>query len=347
MKNVVYIKNLNPIGGTESFVYYLTKKYQDHDITVFYKTGDEKQIDRLKKQVRVRRYIGQQIKCEKIFVNYTTDILETVEAKEYIQIIHTDFKEQGLIFRRHPKITKYLGVTQIVCDSFKKYTGLDCELCYNPIIIDKQKRVLNLVSATRLTKEKGADRMVKLANALDSEGIPFLWLVFTDNLGKIQHPNIVCIPCKLDIFKYLANADYLVQLSDKGEGYGYTPAESLMLGTPVITTPCPAFLEIGIKDRENGFVLDYDMKDIPVKEIYKGLPKFKYEPPKDRWGELLEEGKSTYKEDYKKMVEVQCIKKYNDIELGCLKTPNDKPYKVNINRAEYLADRGLVKYFEY
>lgn len=343
MKNIIYIKNLSPIGGTESFVYYLVKKYKDYDITVYYRTGSQQQIDRLKQFVRVKKYVGQKIKCEKAFVNYTHDILDTVEAKEYIQIIHTDFKEQGLIFYKNEKITKYLAVTKIACESFKKYTGLDCEVCYNPIVIEKPKKVLNLVSATRLTKEKGADRMVKLANALDAKGIPFLWLVFTDNLTKIIHPNIICVKSKLDIFKYMANADYLVQLSDKGEGFGYAPAESLMLGTPVITTPCPAFLEIGIKDRENAFVIDFDMKDIPVDEIYKGLPKFKYEPPKDRYDELLAKGKSDYQEQLNEMVEVQCIKRYNDVKLGKVKQIGDK-YIVDAVRAEDLVDNGYAKY---
>lgn len=343
MKNVVYIGRLNSIGGTESFIYYLTKKYESRDITVFYKNGDIKQLERLRKQVRVKQYTGQKIECEKIFVNYSSDILDTVEAKEYIQVIHTDFKEQRLYFRKHPKITKFIGVTQIVCDSFKEYTGYDCELCYNPIVVDEPKKVLKLISATRLTKEKGAGRMEKLARELDRCGIPFLWLVFTDDASKIVHPSIICMPPKLEIFNYLANADYLVQLSDKGEGFGYTPAEALILGTPVITTPCPAFLEIGIKDRENGFVIDYDMTNIPVNEIYKGLPKFKYEPPKDKWGELLAEGESTYQEDLKRIVEVECIKRYNDIELGEIKKVGEK-YKVNAVRADNLVDLGLVKY---
>ena len=229
MKNIIYIKNLNLIGGTESFIYYLVKKYKDHDITVFYKSGSQEQVNRIRQYTRVKKYIGQPIQCEKAFVNYTTDILDTVEAKEYIQIIHTDFKEQGLIFYRNPKITKYIGVTQIVCDSFKKYTGYDCELCYNPISIDNPKKMLKLISATRLTKEKGGDRIIKLANALDAKGIPYIWLVFTDNIDKVIHPNIFSIPAKMDIFKYIANADYLVQLSDKGEGFGYAPAEALTM----------------------------------------------------------------------------------------------------------------------
>lgn len=217
MKNIVYIKNLNIIGGTESFIYYLIKKYQDYDITVFFKSGAPEQINRLSQYARVKRYLGQKIQCEKAFFNYTTDIIDNVEAKEYIQIIHTDFKEQGLIFVPNKKIDRYLAVTKIACESFKKYTGLDCEVCYNPISIDKPKKILNLVSATRLTKEKGAGRMMELANRLNQGGVPFQWLVFTNDLSKISHPDIFCVPAKMDIFKYIANADYLVQLSDKGE----------------------------------------------------------------------------------------------------------------------------------
>ena len=97
MKNIIYIKHLTLIGGTESFIYYLIKKYKDYDITVFYKSGAPEQIDRLSQYARVRKYVGQKIKCEKAFFNYTTDIIDNVEAEEYIQIIHTDFKEQGLV----------------------------------------------------------------------------------------------------------------------------------------------------------------------------------------------------------------------------------------------------------
>ena len=343
MKNIIYIKNLSLIGGTESFIYYLIKKYQDYDITVFYKSGPSEQINRLSQYARVRRFLGQKIQCEKAFFNYTTDIIDNVEAKEYIQIIHTDFKEQGLIFTPNKKIDRYLAVTKIACESFKKYTGLECEVCYNPISIDKPKKILNLISATRLTKEKGAGRMMELANRLNQAGIPFQWLVFTNDFSKIRHPDIICVPAKMDIFKYIANADYLVQLSDKGEGFGYAPAEALTLGVPVITTPCPAFLEIGVKDRENAFVIDYDMKDVPVEEIYKGLPKFKYEVPQDRYGELLAKGKSDYQELRNKMVEVQCIKRYNDIRLGKIKNVGET-YFVDGIRAEDLAADGFVKY---
>lgn len=346
MNNIFYIYNLNLIGGTESFLYYLCRKYQDYDITVYYETGDINQINRLRQFVRVRKYKGENIKCKKAFFNYNLDIIDNVDAKEYIQILHTDYKEQKMFFRPNPKITKYIGVSKVVCNRFKEYTGLDCELCYNPIIIDKPRKVLNLISATRLTAEKGKNRMIKLANLLEQNNIPYLWTIFTDDTKFINNPNMVYMKPKLDITDYIANADYLVQLSDKGEGFGYTPAEALTVGTPVIVTPCPAFLEIGVKDGENGFIVDFDMNNINIQKIYESSLKFKYEPKKDTWDKLLVKGESIYKKDFTTMVKVKCIQDYFDLQFNKNITKNDEPYEVNKIRAEYLVDLGLVKIIE-
>ena len=44
-KNIIYQEHFNAIGGTESFVYYLVKKYHTtHDLAVFYKRGDKAQL---------------------------------------------------------------------------------------------------------------------------------------------------------------------------------------------------------------------------------------------------------------------------------------------------------------
>ena len=217
--NVFYFKKISEIGGTESFLYYLSKKYKKYDIVVFYKIGDLNQILRLKKYVRVIQYTNQKIKCKKAFFNYNPDIIENVEAEEYIQILHTDYKKQGFIYNKHPKITKFIGVSKSVCDSFKEYTGYDCELCYNPIELDKSKKVLKLISTTRLTHEKGKDRMIKFANILDNANVPYLWLIFTNDVNVINNPNIIYLRPRLDISDFVANSDYLVQLSDEGEGY--------------------------------------------------------------------------------------------------------------------------------
>ena len=57
---------------------------------------------------------------------------------------------------------------------------------------------------------------------------------------------------------YIANSDYLVQLSDT-EAWSYSVLESLCLGTPVIVTPIPCFIEMGIENGKNPVYCDnYD-----------------------------------------------------------------------------------------
>lgn len=340
MKNIFYFYKINKIGGIETFFYYLAKKYKDWDITIYYQVGDPEQIKRLKKYVRVKKYRGEKIECYKAFFNFNIDIINNVDAKEYYQIAHGDYKAMKLKPNTHAKITKYLGVSKQVCKTYKEVTGYDTELVYNPIEIDEPKKVLNLISATRLTSEKGKDRMVKLAKMLDEAKIPYLWTIFTDDTNAIDNPNIAYMKPRLDIINYIANADYLVQLSDN-EGYCYSVVEALSVGTPVIVTEVPVFKEIGV-NQNNGFILDFDLEEVPIEKIYKGLPKFEYKPKEDNWIKYLASGESTYQKELKTMVEVQCISKYHDLELNRLITPEDKLYKVNKIRAEELEELNLV-----
>jgi glycosyltransferase involved in cell wall biosynthesis len=242
------------------------------------------------------------------------------------------------------KFDKFIGVSKTVCKDFKEWTGKDIELIYNPIKLEKPEKILFLLSATRLTKEKGKDRMLQFAKILDENNIPFLWLVFTDNKKEIKHPNIFFMDPKLDITNYISKADYLVQLSDNVEGYCYTVVESLILGTPVITTKCDVFKEIGIKDGINGFLLNFDMKNVPIDKIYKGLKKFEYEPPKSEWDKYLDNN-SKYNPNKKRIVKP--IRTYYDMELQKNVKKNDESFEVTQKRANFLVtDLKTVVYDE-
>lgn len=338
MKNCFYFRYINKIGGIEQFYYYLAKKYNAYDITIIYNDGDYNQIKRLSKLVRCIKYKGQKIKCDKIFFNYNLDIIDNVEANEYIQIAHGDYKSSGVKPNTHPKINKYLGVSQLVCNTYKEITGYDTELCYNPIEIDKPKKILNLISATRLTYEKGKSRIEKLASMLDKANIPYLWLIFTDDTKAINNPNIIYMKPRLDIINYIANADYLVQLSDN-EGYCYSVVESLCVGTPVIVTDMPVMKEIGV-NKTNGFILDFELNNVDLDAIYKGLPKFEYKPKEDNYKKLLIKSKSDYEPN--KKVKVKCIQDYNDIELN-KEIRKDEEYIIDLSRAMYLEDENIVE----
>ena len=314
VKNMFYFPFINVIGGVETFFYNLAKKYKNNDILIVYNTGNIDQIKRFRKYVRTLEYKGQNIICEKAFFNYSVSIIDNVKADEYIQIIHADYEAQGLFPSTNPKITRYLCVSEHAKEVFEKLTGKEAELAYNPFSFEKPKKVLRLISATRLTREKGKERIIKLKNALHAAGIPFIWTIYTNDKSRITDSSLRYEEPSLDILNYIGASDYLVQLSDS-EAYCYSVVEALSIGIPVIVTDCPVFKEIGVENGKNGFILPFDMSEIPIDDIYKGVPEFQYRAPKDTWRDIFAPGKSQYQEDMKTMVEVEAIKHYYDVVL--------------------------------
>ena len=338
MKNIFYLSSFSPIGGTETFIYYLCKKYRDWDITVYYSVGDPDQLARLRKVARVRRYMGEHIVCDKAFFNYNAEIIDNVEAKEYIGIIHYDPLAVNFSPHVYPQITRYIAVSENSAKHFTERTGIPCEVCYNPLPLEKPRKMLKLISATRLTREKGKERMKTLADTLTEHNVPFEWVVYTNDARKIDNPNVFYRPVSLDLTDQIASADYLVQLSDC-EGYCFAVAEALTLGTPVIVTPCPVFEEIGVVDGENAIVLPFGMEYIPCDRIQKGLKKFKYTPKKDRWEEILLPGE---RDPEKPVLVCRVIQKYYDVQFAVTMNKGEV-FSVDKERAEYLASLGLVE----
>lgn len=342
-KNLFYFVDINVIGGVETMFWNLARKYGDtHDITILYQTADPVQLERLRTKVNCVKYTGQPIKCEKAFFNFDISPIETIDAKEYSVIMHSDYHARNLRPPTHKKITKYIGVSKNVCKTAEEKLNCHAELCYNPIVVDKPRKVLHLISATRLTAEKGKNRMKILADALTAADVPFIWTVYTNDLVPIANPNVIYCKPRLDIADYIADADYLVQLSDT-EGYSYTVLEALCLGTPVIVTPCSVYDEMKLTE-QNSIVLPFDMSNIPVKKIAKGLKKgFKYEPHEDTWAELLAPGEGNYKEQMKQLVRIRVTRIYLDLELNRVVAPGEI-IETNRGRAEMLIGRGFAEY---
>ena len=344
--NVFYFYYINSIGGVESMFYYLAKKYQDKDIVIYYSQGDKNQIERLKQFVDVQQYKpGTKIKCKRVFFNYNISIIDNVDAEEYCLMIHADYKALGIKPITHPKITKYIAVSQLAADSYKEVSGKTCEVCYNPILIDKPKKKLRLISATRLTKEKGKDRMIKLGELLNKKGIPYEWTIFTNDTKAIKNPNIIYKKPELNIIDYIADADYLVQLSDN-EAYCYSIVEALLCGVPVICTHCPVFDEIGLVNGENCYFCDFDMKNVPVDDIYNKIPKVNYQSKEDNWENLLAPGPSQYQMKKKTQCLVCATDKYTknqitDKQLGRIPKQGEE-WETNLLRYELLSQKGYV-----
>lgn len=348
MKNVFYFNYINTIGGIEQFFAYLAEKYSDWDITVIYRSGDKKQLDRLKKFVRVVRYSGQIIECDKIFFCFNRDIIDDVIAKEKCLVLHGDYKAmvlQGQLSKENipldDKIDKYYGVSQVVCDSWKELTGVDCELVYNPIVTSQPKKLLKLVYCGRLTSEKGGELVNALIAKLDSRNIDYLFYVYS-NARTISGKNVVYLDTRLDAGDFLNkdNYDYIVVLS-KNEGYCYSLIQALSNGLPAIITPCPVFKELGANET-NSITLEHNLSNLDsvVDTIVSKEFKFNYTPKKDTWDKLLIPGKSEYK--HPKMVTIEAIADYYDVDLEKDIFVSQK-YEVPKFRADEIVNRGFAR----
>ena len=340
--NAFYFKNINRIGGTQSFFYYISRKYSaDYDITVFYSICDPEQLVKLKKYARcIQLRKNDKVVCKNMFCCYHRDILAQCKADKVYFVLHGDYKsiiEKGQISRSNlpidSRVDEYVGVSQLVCDSWYEMSGIRATNLYEPVVLDEVERPLMFVSATRLTMEKGWDRMIKLAKELDSNKVNYLWFIYTD-AKKTPIGNMVFVEPRLDICDKIGGFDAFIQLSDN-EGFCLSVVEALKRGVPVIVTELPVLKEIGV-DSSNSVMLPFDMSDIPIDEIRNiRKKKFVYESPEDKWGDVLD---NTRKTD--KIIKVRATdnyKKYGIYDIEQKKVPaNGEEWTIDWYRYEEL-----------
>lgn len=345
LKNVLYFPNFNVVGGIETYCYEMGLKYgKDYDLTVMFINGDSAMMNHISKVCRVIRYRkGDEIICDTFIFGYGHEILEHVQAKRIIQTFHADYINRHLNPCLDDRITDRFGVADNTTLGIREHFdwAKDIVTMYNPYTVKKPRKVLKLVSASRLTAEKGFDRMVVLAARLDEAGIPFHWLIFTDKPREFPNKNVTVLPARLDVLNFIADADYLVQLSDT-EGYSYSIVEALSVGTPVIVTDIPVAAEQGVVNGKTGFILPFDMSEVPVEQIYKGVKKFTYTPRESHYETVLVKGKAKYAEERKDTMTVQVRVRYHDLELGRVLEIGEA-IDVKPERADVLIQKGLVE----
>lgn len=339
MKNVIWFQNINNIGGVESVIWNVIRIYKDYDITVLYQNADPFQIKRFSKYVRLLKFTPSlNFECDNLFINYGYDAIKGhFKAKEAYYIIHADYVYQNLECVTDPNF-KYLAVSKWAADQYYKKCGIRAKLFPNPILIDEFKKPLLIVSATRISPDKGRMvwRMKTLADELDKRNIPYQWLVYTNSQETVGNPHVVNIPSRLDIVPIMARADFVAQLSDS-EACCMTALESLSVGTPLLITKVPSFYEQGANEN-NSIFFDFDMSNIN-ECIDKMSNEFKFEftAKKDKWGEVLAKGKKRSKQ-----IEVEVIQDYLDLEFNKNVKVGDR-FKVKDERAYYLESLNLVR----
>lgn len=323
--NIFYFQKICAIGGTEQFLYEIAKKYNIYDITIFYDSANLEQVRRLKKFVRVRKRIkGQKVICKRAFFNFNIDMIDDIESTEnyYAFVSHAIYQELG--YKPpidHPKLTHFIGVSQYACDKLKEYAnkiGMNINpiKCYNPLTLENKEKVIRIISAGRLDdKTKDNGRSLILIDALDKyakeHNRHYIWTIFSNPIDfEINSPNVVLMKPRIDVRPYIADSDFLVQLSNNMETYGYSNNEALGYGVRIITTPLTINKELNVP-KEATLICNWDMSNVDdiVKRIFEEkYQEFNYNIPKDSWEELLIQDKTTYieeNEDYSEDYEVQ------------------------------------------
>ena len=302
-------------------------------------------------------------------------MIDDVEAKEYYFVSHANYEELHRVHGgyippiKNEKLTHYIGVSQFATDKLNEYaeyigSEIKAKRCYNPLTLEPKEKVLHLVSAGRIDdKVKGGERTLKLIEALDryceKTGRHYIWTIFSNPVKiNIQSKNVVLMKPRTDVRPYIADADYVLQLSNDMETYCYTINEALGYGVPIVTTPLTILKELPITDNEH-IVLDWNCENVDdvARQIFeKKVNKFVYNPPEDNWEDLLIKGKSTYKEEREMRYLVEATDKYkktntSDNELSGIKgmryVPEEKEqWIVEAERKELLVENGFVTIVE-
>jgi len=211
--------------------------------------------------------------CDILLHNFQDNAIKgNIHADKVFVLLHCNYAKMrhSNAFERD---IKYIAVSEDTARGMRNAYKVDCE-AIEPFMPDyKPKKVLRLVSATRLTTEKGYQRMVKLCQLLRKNDIRFQWLIFTDSFKPVEgYPEFINMGSQPNdvVMDYMADADYVVQLSDH-EGFCYSVHEALSVGTPCLVTDIPIFRD-AVENGYNGYRLPLDMQDINIMDITENRP---------------------------------------------------------------------------
>lgn len=307
VRNLFYFSHLG-MGGTEQFLYEIAKKYsKDFDIAVAYKTAEIAQVVRMSRYINVIEYRKEmKIECEKAFLNFNIDIIDDLICDDITVINHANFEVIGFTPQSHPRINRCIAVSEFARDVFARHFDIPTEAVYNPITMENWEKPLVLMSAFRGEDPKrGTWRCKELARRMDDycseHGKRYIWLFFSKKpCVEIDSRNVIVMEPRTDVRAYMQLADWGINLPDDMETYGYTNVEFLMYNVPIVTTPITVAEELKM-DPSMRLILDYDLSnaDEIIEQMFTRKMNFKYEPPEDRWGEILAPGEGEIEENLK------------------------------------------------
>lgn len=306
MKSICfYYHHVNVIGGVEVAILNLIEKlHTEYKITIAYSASDSshEMLIRMSEYADVINLNHRSIQVDTVVYCSIYCQKDKIKAKKELRWMHGCLTDMKVKLPKE-KIDNYIAVGQ-VCkaqldtqlinqESILIYNELNSkihELAKNKL--PKEKK-LNLVTVSRISREKGFERMLKVSEQLNKDGIDYVWNIVGSGYDKSyeesikkQAPKNWVFHGKLENpFPYIKNADFLLQLSDY-EAFGFVLLEALVLGTTVITTDYSSAGEM--INETNGFIIKKDLSDFTT-DIFKNKKQFTHEHKSgfEKWKELL------------------------------------------------------------
>lgn len=300
MKTAVYISGLNKIGGVDTFAINLCNR------TGFDLIFDTAELSSLKKIKNKAYHFDYSPNDYDVLIMATAwgRMPNNIKSKKYVQTVHAMYEAYvagwNWSYTKLPYTTHHVCVGQEVSKSFERATGLKHDkVIYNlleqrPIPKKKKSDKLSFITLSRISREKGFERMLIMAEKM--KDVDYVWNVYGDtsnNYAKSIIPKFqkyrqinFCGITSTPLHE-IAKHDYLVQLSDT-EGFPYSVYESLQCLTPVISTDYPSVHEL-IEHGKNGYILDMELSNFDINMI-KNVPKiinFNEKSTEKDWFEFL------------------------------------------------------------
>ncbi len=375
MRILLYSSSMNEIGGVETFNFnYCERMSKYHELTFVYEVGDEGRIKEISKYAKTVLYTNQTFETDLCIWSTCWGKRPwkniTATTKEYWQMVHADYdayiKGWNFKYEKLPNITRHIAVGQQVATSFEKATGYKADTMIYNLLNDEIKSCKNKIKfivASRISLEKGVERVINFAKAFKKKKANFVIDYFGDTpdtcyKNEIMEqakdiPEIIWHGSKADITREIDNATYLLILSDT-EGCPYSLMEALQLGTPVIATDFPSAHE-HIIEGKNGYILNMDLSNLDVDKIINKIPnKFKYKEKgsEQDWLNLIDKLKVPKQKPVRiKPKEIKVLSDYTDLMLdkyisrhdNLVKEYETKKTKLTQARIDYLTSLNLIK----
>lgn len=300
-----YYHHINVIGGVEIAILNLISKLkEDYNIIVAYSYSGTtpEMLFRMAEHATIVNLNHKSIECDIVVYCSIYCQKNRIKAKREFRWLHGCIDDMGVKLPNEPNVEEYISVGKVCKDQLDKYIKKPSTLIYNelnPDIISlskekvkTKKSKINLVTVSRISKEKGFERMLQVHDKI--KHLDYNWVIVGcgwdkgyEKLIKSKAPsNWEFVGHKDNPFPYIKQADYLLQLSDY-EAFGYVMLEAKVLGTPVITTNYPSSYEM-IKHGVNGYIVKKDLTDFNAEWLNsKLLFNFEYQSNIELWKEIL------------------------------------------------------------